>query len=153
MFPFSTLPLPKKNVRKPLVSGVELHNAGWDLTVANHGSRLVHCQSGQCANLFETSWRAASAGFDHGAERTLADFLDVPASSGRVRSAVAVAVQQRPRRSRGQRVSKVVPSVRCVSPGQCVRSKVRRMKPLGTSHVEIGVITARLEGGRGQHNV
>ena len=39
------------DVRKPLVSGLERRNAGWDVTDDTYGS--VHRQSGQCANLLE----------------------------------------------------------------------------------------------------
>ena len=41
------------DVRKPLVSGLELRNAGWYLIVDNHGSRLVQRKSCECANLLE----------------------------------------------------------------------------------------------------
>ena len=46
------------DARKPLVSGLELHNAGWDFIVDGHDSRVVHRQSGLCADFLERSWRA-----------------------------------------------------------------------------------------------
>ena len=50
------------DVRKPLVSGLELRNAGWDFIVDNHGSRLVHCKLG---GVFWNELACRFCQFDH----------------------------------------------------------------------------------------
>ena len=80
------------DVRRPLVSALELRNAGLEFIVGNHGSRLVHRKSGERANFLERAGvpllpvrpreQMDSVVSPILAEPTLADFGDVPTSSG-----------------------------------------------------------------------
>ena len=80
------------DVRRPLVSALELRNAGLEFIVDNYGSRLVHRKSGERANFLERAGvpllpvrpreQMDSVVSPILAEPTLADFGDVPTSSG-----------------------------------------------------------------------